>query len=523
MISIWHLVKKDLRRLCVPVALLSLLTVGEIAFYAAIGGLYAAPDFAWLNRLQNGPEQLLRALIEPLLVYFLVGWLVFEDSPVEKDAHWITRPIAGLELFASKLTATCLLFVLLPLALNFIWWAACGFSAPEIAIAGVELVAGNLVLVAIGITCASLTDGFPRYVLWSLVILGILSMGQTLFVAMRGVTSGTGVSRLAVCWIGAAVFGLALSAYQFATRRHRKTLTFALIGTLVLGTASGVWLWRAKDLSTASLAAEGEDYHALRVKVIGPAHYLRKGAQHLAEVTLQIANIPVQANVARITAEGAWIFNGSKAWSSRVEMGSAALTSATVLRIIDAKAQQPAEDEVTVALPFSPQLVRRIAREPAMLRAEVELALFRGRILAEIPIHGADSSNRERRYTVSNLNDGRQKEKRTGTVSFVLTERLIDGLLPKAMARPSITYFALVNRSTGKVFSSDPVRSGPVAITVLNQTRVACRRLTYVVFPKPQDADELVLVVVGFGDGESIKRTIEVEPMPFAVDAASPP
>jgi hypothetical protein len=522
MTAIWHLAKKDLRRLRTPVALLTLLTTGKIVFYAAISGLYVAPDLAWLNRLQNGPEQLLRALIEPLIVYLLVGWLVFEDSPVEKDAHWITRPIAGLELFASKLTAASLLFVLLPLALNVVWWFVCGLSEAEIGIAGSELVAANFVLVAIGLTCASLTDGFPRYVLWSLVIYGVLAMGQTLFVALRGVTSGAGVSRLVVCWVVAGVFGLALTAYQFATRRHRKTLTFAMSGALVLGTASAVWLWRATDLDTPLLAPEGNYSHELRVKIIGPAHYFLNGEQHFAELTLEIANIPAQANVARITAEGEWSFSGSKAWSSRAKVSTAALTKATAQRIIEAKAPQQADDEVTVSLPFSPQLVRRIAREPAMLRANIELALFRGRILAEIPIRGAASSSNARRYTVSHLHEGRLNDKRPGTVSFVLTERLIDGLLPKAMARPSTTYFALVNRRTGAVFSSDPVRSGPLAVTVLNQTRVACRQLTYFIRPQPEDADELALVVIGFSDGESIKRTVEVEPMLFADDSSGP-
>jgi len=92
MILLWHLIKKDLHRLRLPLALFSLLIFGKIIFYAAIGGLFQAPDLAWLNRLQNVPELLLRALAEPLAVYFLAGWLVFEDSPVEKEPTGLPGP-----------------------------------------------------------------------------------------------------------------------------------------------------------------------------------------------------------------------------------------------------------------------------------------------------------------------------------------------------------------------------------------------------------------------------------------------
>src|SRR5260221_717099 len=77
----WHLVKKDVRQLRLAVALLAVLTLAKFVFYAFVGGRFGPPNLEWLNRLQSGPEVLLSVFAEPFIAYFLVGALVFQDSP----------------------------------------------------------------------------------------------------------------------------------------------------------------------------------------------------------------------------------------------------------------------------------------------------------------------------------------------------------------------------------------------------------------------------------------------------------
>jgi hypothetical protein len=523
MTLIWHLVKKDLHRLRWPVVLLSLLTAGKLGLFAMISGVFLAPDPSWLNRLQNGPELLLRNLAEPVVTYFLAGWLIFEDSPVEKDAHWLTRPISGAQLFTAKLAAAMLLFVLLPVALHVIWWLTGGLEGREIAMAVTELVIIQSILVALALACASLTDGFPRFILWSLLTVGTAAIGQALLAPLGRPGPGMVFSRMMVFGVVGAVMALTIAVHQFATGRHQRSLMFALGAFLSVQALGAAWPWDITKFKEPSATAQAERLTNVQLSIVGPARLRQAGARHFADLTLQITGIPGDATVRRITAATEWTLGGANAWNSQTNRANPAHTRDAIQRLLFPKPARQADGEVILSLPFSPKIAMRAATEPMALRASINLDVFQGKVLARLPLREVAVPPEGRAYTLSNLAIGRQKEKRRKTaadgeapmqnaVSLLLTERTVEGLGPSAFGGSAYSVEALVNLETGEFFLADPTRSGPMAITLLDQARVACRQLTFLCGTEPVRFENFVLAIIRFGDRVSIARVIDTKP-----------
>ncbi|HEY4246671.1 MAG TPA: hypothetical protein VGM64_07425 [Lacunisphaera sp.] len=523
----WHLVKKDLYRLRTPLTLFSLLMIGENLFYAAIGGLFQTPDLGWLNRLQNIPELLLSILAEPLIAYFLVGWLVFEDSPVEKDAHWITRPISGGQLFAAKLTGAALMFVVWPLILNLLWWSACGFGWPELLVASRVFVIVNPPLLALGLACAALTDGYPRFILWSLVGLIVFVVLQLTFNFSGSDFSNFGLSRLLVGGLSCGIISLVIAAYQFVTRRHRKSLALVAAGLLMVGFVSGAWRWNFVGDRPLRLAADDPRYTGMTLKLAGPARYQRVKGRPYFHLPVQIGGLPDAVAVVWISARGEWSLAGRPIWTSRIEADSSGLRQDTIRRLLGIKPKPlPQTDSQTILTgPFSPLLAQQTTHEPAAFHGYLDLHLTHGKIAAELPLRETATQKGTRAFTVSFLSSGSLKEKRPATtaakmataqngVSLLLTERSAGGWQSTGV---------LVNRRTGEFFLSDPVRSGPEAITALNQAKVTCWRLTFLMGSSPIRLDDLSLVVIRFGENELLTRELKVDPVPWLATPSNTP
>ncbi|MEO6006042.1 MAG: hypothetical protein ABIZ04_06120 [Opitutus sp.] len=523
---IWHLVMKDLRRIRVAVGLLSLLMIGKIVFYAVVGGLLRAPDLVWLNRLQQLPELLLRVIAELLIIYVLVGWLVFEDSPVEHDAQWITRPISGRQLFAAKLTGASLVFVLLPVVLNFPWWLACGLDGAALLGASVELGLLNLFVVAMALCFAALTDGFPRFVFWSLVALAAFVLIQMILAFLLDPGSGVIFSRILVWCMSGGIVALVVAGYEFTTRRHHVALTLAVAGMLAVAVLGGAWRWNLTKSGNQALRTADAEAQRMAMEGIG-VHFRRAGARQFADVDLQIASVPSGTIVTQIRALGEWSLEGKKVWSSRVKVDDAEITRGGLRRILFPGSAGSNGGPVVLSLPFSPQIAQRATVNSAVLRASVDLDLFSGAAAAELPLNGKMGSRFGKSFAISSISDrplpeGPRSKAMKGkaptqrAVAVVLEERTIDGILPMMRGGWSPTYFSLVNRSTGEMFFSDRVHSGPMAITTLNQVRVSCMQLVFPVELASLKLDEMALVVVRLSGGQLVSRRIDVGPIAWA-------
>jgi hypothetical protein len=523
MILLWHLVKKDLHRLRLPLALFSLLLFGKIIFYAAIGGLFQAPDLGWLNRLQNVPELLLRALAEPLIVYFLVGWLVFEDSPVEKDAHWITRPISGGRLFAVKMTGAGLMFVVWPLMLNLLWWLACGFDWSEICMAAGESVATNSLLVALALTVATLTDGYPRFILWSVVSLIAFVVLQLIFNFTGSGFSNFGASRLLATGIIAGVSGLAVAGHQFVTRHHRNSLALACVGLLMVGIVSGAWRWDFVGNRPLRLRPDDSRYTGVTLKLTGPARYRATKGRPYVQLPMQIVGLPDAVAVAWISGRGEWTFAGRQVWTSRVDANSSDLWREAIHRRLGFKTALETGDKITLTLPISSLLAQRAKDESAAFHASLDLYLAHGKIAAELPLHEGTASVAARAYTLSFLSTRQLKEpRRSKTIQPAMAQNGVTLLLTERSAARGRSTSVLVSRRTGEIFLADPARSGPQAITVLNQAKVTCSRLTFLMGSTLVRLDDLTLAVIHFDEDELLARELNVDPVPWAFPAEPP-
>lgn len=99
---IWHLIRKDTRRLRLALILWAGLVATGVAL--ALASLHVKAGTSW------DLERALLALnlswgVDLVVAYVLAAAVVLEDSPTESTGFWITRPIAGWRLLAAKVAS----------------------------------------------------------------------------------------------------------------------------------------------------------------------------------------------------------------------------------------------------------------------------------------------------------------------------------------------------------------------------------------------------------------------------------
>lgn len=231
MSEILHLVRKDLRRLWLPLTLLA--TCGTTALSLSVADLSTHPELARVLSFS--------AAFFFLLGIVTIGWLVQEDSARDASAFWRSRPIAPSRLIGAKLT---LVGSAITLTILLIYLTGGTSSRKETLMMVLSIVSTGLACVAV----AAITRNLGEYIL----------IGALFAVA----ADGTAVMLRAI-WpysvpakrllndshsvVGAAVW-IALSAavllVQYRTRRTGLSAT--LLGCAVLGTAivKATWVWK---------------------------------------------------------------------------------------------------------------------------------------------------------------------------------------------------------------------------------------------------------------------------------------
>jgi hypothetical protein len=526
---VWHLFKLDLHRLRWPLALFSALLVAELISYAAIAGLWQTPNFFWLARLTSGSESTIRVMYQPLFTYLLVGWMTFADSPVEHDAHWITRPVSGEQLFAAKFGGAVLIFVLWPLLLNVLWWWASGCGLREIALSaqGHCLVYFNLVSFAL--VCAALTGGFPQYILWSFVGMGVYMVLQMMISSRSGLTSGMVGSRFMVGGLTGAFVALAVAVHQFTTRRHQRSLWLVGGGVMFVGLVSQLWPW---DFIGDDFGPGPERPDAARVQVepTGPGQLQPEKGRYYVRLPLKLDGLPDHALMSRMSGTGEWSFAGQRVWSSPIEFSDEDLRHQVIGGVLGFKGSPSSADRFVLPLPFSPPLARRATHDPVALRASMELELRFVRLMAELPLHEVVSPVGARSCAISQVYCGpRRKNTASGlvvppdapqVVSLYVTDRFAGGFRQNVSFRSDTRQYALVNRRTGEFFLRDPVHSGRVSMFILNQVHVSTEQLVF--NTGTVKLDDLTLAVLSIDRGELVRRDLDVNPVTFVQTVSEP-
>lgn len=220
----WHIVKKDLRRMALPVGLWLVFIAGTAWWFR---GLAVSAETVRRGDVQNwiqGLEALLglSAGLQLVAGMILAAVLIQEDVVGGTTAHWQTRPIPGLRLLGAKAIAAGLLLVITPVVVLVPVWMACGFSATEWAGAAMEFAAWQCVATLVAMGFAALARNLGQFVftlaVW-LVAYVFLGVGVALRQMLVHSYVSSGATRTAVVLI----FSLPLMVILVVLVRHYRT------------------------------------------------------------------------------------------------------------------------------------------------------------------------------------------------------------------------------------------------------------------------------------------------------------
>jgi hypothetical protein len=181
----WHIVKKDLRRLWMPLALWALLVVAQVAVGMSLLWSDASADPVWFDRMADYSRVLLG--LDLLFAYVMIAALIHEDSLVGARVFWRTRPLAGGRLLGAKLLAAALMFGVLPVLIWLPWWLACHYGWRDVLGAVPEISGMHAVVVMAALLVATLTDTLGRFLAWTIMlVITLATLGITLLSLSHG-------------------------------------------------------------------------------------------------------------------------------------------------------------------------------------------------------------------------------------------------------------------------------------------------------------------------------------------------
>lgn len=237
---VWHIVRKDTRRLALPLALWIVLIVVPLAAFR-----FATPSFEGhvgvaIDEIARMASIWVRLLtgIQLVFGYILAAALVLEDRLVDASAFWATRPIARGRLLAAKLVAAVLLFVVLPIVALLPVWLASGFGARDLALAAWHFMCMHGAATLVALTFASISRNLAQVLFWTIALV-VAEIAAVVLSAsyFRGVPIAVRVARDTLAHVSLVpMFGFVL-VQQFLTLRVPRawvTLALAFVASLAI-------------------------------------------------------------------------------------------------------------------------------------------------------------------------------------------------------------------------------------------------------------------------------------------------
>jgi len=498
----WHIFRKDLRRLKLPMALWLTTIVVRLLVQAVVCGLFGHPRLEWIGYVGDGPWTLVRDALDLVVVYLLAGWLVFEDSLRDRDAFWLTRPISGGRLLGAKLLAMGLLLVAAPVVLHVPWWLACGFHAGDLATAAGVKASILLFVMLTSACCAALTDGFPRYLLWSfggVACFAILETAVGWVIGIGGVTgssAGIYVTRMEMSLIGLGLIALAVLCHQYLTRRVWRSIVLLVVAVTVVCAAisrqTADWTKRFHD--APAFERPGDEAIQLQLKR-EPAYSPRT---RTFVVPVALANLPSDSTAGvSLRAEWQWpdktstLFNGpSRGFPDQ-------LTATRRLLGLG-----PVSEELR--LPWGMRLSSmsdRMKREPSAVHVSADLLVYRGRTIASVPARSSTVRNGFGSFTISDV----QREGDHLAVTFTSRQMALN-LLKSAWS--PFGGSGLFFPKEGKLVQG---RNEGVGMALLDSTLVVSVRERFQLPAELASAEDAEYVLVSFAPDRTLRRTLDIE------------
>ena len=242
---VWHIAKKDLRRMAWPVVLWVGFIVGStVLFRFASSGERVGPGEAgaWVETMRIWVR--LEVVGGLFVGYLLTGALVLEDELIGTTGFWLTRPIAGGRLLKAKVAAASLLFIAAPTLALVPVWLGCGLGLAQTAGAAGEFAMwqGAATLLALGIS--SLASSLARFLFYTIALAAAYS-ACSFGSAWTGETMSRSIfwSRELLVEGGLLLTITLVLAWQYRTRRVAWawiTIGLALMASFTIRVA---WPW----------------------------------------------------------------------------------------------------------------------------------------------------------------------------------------------------------------------------------------------------------------------------------------
>ena len=169
---------------------------GLVILQAIFIGSYPQ-DFLGEWRWEVSPSQLLRlfAVLEICLLTVILSQLVQKDSTAGSTAFWLSRPVSGRRLLASKLLFLLLMVVLPALVVQVLLLLVRGVTLEDTLLSFPQMVFPQLLHIGVAMVLASLTSSLPRLILLGVIALVALPllwfMSSSLFVAVFATASSS--------------------------------------------------------------------------------------------------------------------------------------------------------------------------------------------------------------------------------------------------------------------------------------------------------------------------------------------
>lgn len=543
----WHIFRKDLRRLRIPVGAWVLIMAAKLAFYAAISGVVGQPHLEWLARMMDAPALVTRSMLEPFVAFVLVASLVFEDPLTGSDPFWVTRPISGLQLLGAKVFGAGLLFVAIPVAINLPWWIACGFGPSGIVRAAIPMGIEYLLVALVGMAVASATNNFPRYFLWTVTGIAAIATAHLLVPLLLGnginldaVSAsevGEFATRLTIIGASTLLLALELICFRFMARNSVERLSVAAALTLASSAAAcSLGLNFFPETLDGGPKASQQTVGSAVMGLVGPRGGQPLGAGDIHVnitddgmnapsykgymfVPISISGLPddVTGNwksTATWTRDGATLW---KAWGlGEGEGGNADMFDDGMRRMLGVR--QAAYHHLRWnVFTFPRALASRIEREPAALHLTVDMYLFKGRIVGEYP-QGVTAA----RYAGGSFSVQDYVRDISGIRMLVTDRSEVASVAERfGLVWPRTTSWALFSRAHGRLLGVRRDTLGPWGLQ-LNMVQVTTHQISYWAKLHPEWLDDSDFVVCSFVGDQRIEIGTDEDPFRFKYYAAGP-
>lgn len=405
---VWHIIKKDLRRMWISVGfwlfIIAASTIGLSAASIPADSTRADLAAAWINQL--GLFAILLAILQYAFTAILVAYLVQEDAPVGTSAFWATRPISGRRLLLAKVGAALLLFVVAPMLVLLPVWLANGFTLSETGSLAkqVILTQGGIVISALAV--AALTENLARFLFVTIGVMVVGTLGGAVATIMSWenfrplpLPAGAAESR---AWMKAALFVVGFGFLSYRQYIGTRRPAWVLLATVLAGFifAAG-WSWdltRGTSATIQTVATVSWEKLTVREQELAIVKVEQAENPNLfyAPTHAEIELAPVQGQRSSLVASPA------PRWGNEAAQCVAGL------------APNLGSRRWELAIQPSADLLRRVDQPASTIRSRVWLRTLRGRRLWEMPLRaGAEVQSGSSRTRIVGLDwSGEHNERR---------------------------------------------------------------------------------------------------------------